>query len=306
MISILLRVALCWLLAATPSLCLAAAQSIDIAIPERTASFLDIAKAIQHSLYLLDGNLRSDIVTPTEVSERGPGRRSRQLVITVGDRLLPWAGSSRNPYAQTLAFYATSTAWAAQSKAIRGSALFRDQPLARQLELARLLFPDLHAAVVLVDAGGYPPGLMTLATESPVDISILNIDEEQHWPRALSQLMATHDLLLAHDDNSIYNHSTVRSLLLTTYRHGRVMIGPTRAFVDAGSLASVYTSTDQHLRQLSDTVAQWLRSGQLAAAQYPVEFRVAVNRQVAASLGLRLPAEVELANRLRHVEEARP
>jgi hypothetical protein len=37
-----------------------------------------------------------------------------------------------------------------------------------------------------------------------------------------------------------------------------------------------------------------------------VEFRVVVNRQVAGSLGLRLPAEVELANRLRHVEEARP
>lgn len=298
----LLRIALCWLLTLVPLTSFGAGPHIDIAIPERSPGYLDFARAMQHNLQLLDQPAEIDIVTPAEVAAAEHNGDPARLVITVGDGMLDWAASPANPYRLTLAFYTTSTAWSNHATSIRGSALFRDQPLSRQLALGRLLIPRLRSAVVLIDGENSPPGLWELANASNIEFSILDVAAEPKWPRTLSQLMATHDLLLAHDDDAIYNRSSVRSLLLTAYRHGKFMIGPNRAFVEAGSLASAYTSTDQHLRQLNEMIAAWLRTGHLAPPQFPSEFRVAVNRQVATSLGLRPPSETELANRLRQPE----
>lgn len=96
-------------------------------------------------------------------------------------------------------------------------------------------------------------------------------------------------MLLAVDDFLLYNRDTIRSILLTTYRHGKVVIGPSQAFVNAGSLASCYTTMEQFLRQLHGSVEFWLRSGSLPAPAHGTHYRIAINRQVATSLGLDIP-----------------
>lgn len=280
---------------------------VDIAIPSRSASYTDFAKAIRHNLLLLRHDLAIDIIVPDDEPDlAGRTRHRDDLVIAVGDSLLDWASSTDNPYPHTLAFYVSAAAFGGLALPMHTdlSALFRDQPLLRQMGLARLLLPQFDSTVMLIDNSGAPHGLWELASRPGLDISVLNIEREPNWPRTLSQLMATHDLLLAHDDPQIYNRETVRSLLLTTYRHGKVMIGPNQAFVEAGSLASVYTSSEQHLRQLSDTVEAFLQRRELPPPRFPIEYRVAINRQVAASLGMKLPAEVELADRLRQLESS--
>ena len=62
----------------------------------------------------------------------------------------------------------------------------------------------------------------------------------------------------------------------------------------AGSLASTYTTSEQYLEQLRQMVHSWLQQGRLPAAQYPRFYQIAVNQQVASSLGLKLADEKTL------------
>jgi hypothetical protein len=280
----------------------AAAGAVDIAIPLQGSGHGDVAKAMRHALLRLDPDLQISIVT-VDPSQPPLPNRGAKLLIAVGEQLLSWAAAA-DTYAATLCFYVGSADFdrIGNRNGRKLGALFRDQPLPRQLQLAQLLLPHLSRLAVIYRASETPPWLEQLQERKPVAVTAIDVAERGDWIKAVSDLMVDHDALLAIDDSHLYNRNTVRSILLTTYRHRRVLIGPSRPFVTAGSLASAYTTSDQYLAQLVQMVAVYLEQGQLPEPQYPAEFHVAINYQVAASLGLQLPDEQTVAHRLREVE----
>lgn len=276
------------------------AAEVDIAIPLQQSGHADLAKAIRHALLQFDPSLRVNIIA-VDPNNPAAGRRA-ELLITVGEQLLAWAAGG-NGYAATLCFYVHAASFDQLPRDEQVvTALYREQPLTRQLRLAQLLLPQLtHLA--LIYRGGYPPPqLAQLPTQPSLILTALDVDDRNDWIKAVSDLMAGHQALLAVDDPQLYNRNTVRSILLTAYRHGRVLIGPNRPFVTAGSLASTYTTSDQYLAQLVRMAAGYLEQGELPAPQYPHQFQVAINYQVAASLGLQLPDEKSVADQLRQGE----
>ncbi len=114
-------------------------------------------------------------------------------------------------------------------------------------------------------------------------------------------MLGRSDLLLGLDDKQLYNAQTIKGILLSAYAENRALIGPTAAFVKAGSLASSYSDQSDWLETL-DTLLdrpaeQWPRS------LYPERFKVQSNRQVARSLGIDLPDDAQLAQRLAEGEK---
>lgn len=273
------------------------AARIDIIVPPDSATHTDLARAARYALQQHDPGLQ------IEITSADSGRpMDADLAIAIGDLLLPWSGSSANRYPATICFYVG----ASRFRAITGdrqrlSALFRDQPLERQLHLAELLLPEQARFALLYGSDG-PPLQLRRLTDAGQPITAVDISGRSDWPRAISELMVNHSALIAIDDDRLYNRDTIRSVLLTTYRHGRVVIGPSRPFVNAGSLASAYTASDEYLNQLTDMVLRFLRERRLPPPQYPKVFRVAVNQQVASSLGLKIPDEDELTERLRYLD----
>lgn len=268
---------------------------IDVVIPADNTALADLAGGIQHALQQLQPTL------PIAIRSVGSVGSDTQntLVIAVGDAALPWAIAGKNNYAATLAFYVSSTGFLAQSRSDEKiSALYRDQPLARQLQLAKLLIPNLRRIGIIFGHRNLPQSVAQLERSSKLQIDAIDIEDKPDWPKYLSQLMLDNDVLLGVDDASIYNGETIRSILLTTYRRGKFLIGPSRAFVSAGSLASCYTPPDQYLKQLVDMVGTTLRAQKLPPPQYPRAFRAAINPQVSASLGLAVQDENTLTARL--------
>lgn len=302
---LVLAVALLMLAVTATAAAAQATPRIQLLVPPGSAAYDDLGKAIRHALGQLLPTLDVDIATPGEMVGSQP-QQPGDLLIAIGDPVLPWALSAANRFRHTLYFYVSSTAHAAADPPAGDvSALYRDQPLLRQLTLARLLVPEAKRVAMLVNGAAVPPDFTEFARDASDAFSILDIATDPNWPRTLSRLMTTHEILLAQDDPAIYNRSTVRSLLLTTYRHGKVMVGPNRSFVEAGSLASVYSSSEQHLRQLTRMVKQFLDTGALPPPQFPTEFSVIINHQVAASLGIKVPGETTIAHQLHAVEKAR-
>lgn len=274
---------------------------IDIVIPADNAALADLAGGMQHALQQLQPSL------PVTIRSAGsPGRDTQTaLAITVGDALLPWIEKEKNNYAATLAFYVSSINYQNQLRNDdKVTALYRDQPLSRQLQLAKLLLPNLRRVAIIHGHQKLPQTNAALEHSSQLKIQSLDIEDKIDWPKYLSQLILDNDVLLGIDDTTIYNSDTVRSILLTTYRHGKFLVGPGRGFVNAGSLASCYTASDQYLKQLTTMVSSLLRTQKLPAPQYPQAFRVALNSRVATSLGLTVQDENTLTARLlNQVEE---
>ncbi|MGE6791154.1 ABC transporter substrate-binding protein [Pseudomonas guineae] len=177
------------------------------------------------------------------------------------------------------------------------SLLWSDPSPQRQMRLARLLLPAAKRVGLLYDANSaflldeYRQAAraqgMTLVTRRWSDT---------RDGRPLLYLLAHSDLLLGMNNVELFNSHTVKNLLLTSYTHQRPVIGPSASFVQAGSLASIYSDQSDWLDSLEERLdqppASWPQSG------YPSHFKVTSNPQVARSLAIKLPSNESLAQKL--------
>lgn len=266
---------------------------IDIIASANNTAATDLAKGIQYALQNAKLGVDTGIQKPEGYKNNNA---ATTLAITIGDGSLSWLSEQKNSFAAAIAFHVSSAAFTAQSKSDqRLSALYRDQPLSRQLRLAKFLLPNMKRATVLHNSSSAVPISKDLQRELQIGIAEINIDSNPDWLKLVSLSLRETDLLLGIDDPAIYNGETIRGILLTTYRQGKSLIGPSRAFVNAGSLASCYTPADQYLQQLVDMVTAVIKEHRLPNAQFPKVFRIAVNKQVATSLNIPFPDENTLS-----------
>jgi len=102
----------------------------------------------------------------------------------------------------------------------------------------------------------------------------------------LNLLLAQSEVLLAVPDSEIYNSSTIRNILLSTYQRGVPLIGLSAAYVNAGALCAVFSTPEQQAAQSAGMAATFLDTGHLPPAQFPQLYEIALNAAVARSLRL--------------------
>ena len=120
---------------------------------------------------------------------------------------------------------------------------------------------------------------------------------------AIKDVLNHADLLLALPDKNIYNSQSVKNILLTSYRHRKPVIAFSESFVNAGALASIFSSTEQISNSASDLVEQYFKSGQKfkKSVNYPQAFDISINRQVFRALDLSIPDLDDLKQTLEHL-----
>ncbi|MCJ1888453.1 ABC transporter substrate-binding protein [Pseudomonas sp. LA21] len=177
------------------------------------------------------------------------------------------------------------------------SLLWSDPPPARQLQLALQLHPRPQRIGVLFSPAS--EFLLNELSEQARQVGVelvTQLQERSDDPRPLRELLDSSDLLLGLDDKLLYNPRTVKGILLSAYAENHALIGPTVAFVRAGSLASTYSDQSDWLNTLDPLLDQ--PPSQWPPSLYPERFKVQSNRQVARSLSIELPDDATLAHRL--------
>ncbi|MFZ5594363.1 MAG: ABC transporter substrate-binding protein [Pseudomonadota bacterium] len=186
------------------------------------------------------------------------------------------------------------------------SAVYLDQPLPRQLELVRLALPgyDEIGALFGPTSRMLLPELENAAANKKLRLRERIVRKSDTLATALTELLTESNVLLAVPDPLIFNPYTVQNVLLTTYRQKIPVIGFSLAYAKAGALMAVYSSPAQIAQQTAEIIIlAAARNWQLPPPQYPRYFNIAVNRQVARSLGLEIPDESSLQRRLRQAED---
>lgn len=187
------------------------------------------------------------------------------------------------------------------------SAIYLDQPWARQFALIRQTLPGRTRVGILLGASSaeLETSLRAEAKAAGLLAVIEKISDADPLPE-LKQLLGHCDAVLAVPDQSIYNRSTIQSILLTTYRHQVPLFGFSPSYVKAGAIAAVYSLPAQIGQQAAEVIQKMGVERHLPPPQFTRYFSVGVNAQVARSLGMVVEDEATLHGKLKHVVEGAP
>jgi len=181
------------------------------------------------------------------------------------------------------------------------SAVYLDQPVARQLELMCLVLPDKKRVGVILGptSEGLLESLQTETRARGMQLHAVHIGSEAELFPALQNLFNEADVLLSLPDPLVFSAQTIQSVLFTSYRFQIPVIGFSPAYVRAGALIAVHSTPVQLARQVMEMLHRFASgTSSLPPPQYPEYFSVTVNRQVARSLGFTIGEEEKLATQL--------
>lgn len=178
------------------------------------------------------------------------------------------------------------------------SALYIDQPLARQLALIRAALPDAERLLVLLPPeSAFTAELEAGAAGQNLAMRLSRLERPGELIPLLSRGLQDVHAFLALPDPRLADGRGIQNLLLATYRHGVPVFAYSRSFVEAGAAAAVYSTPEQLGRQAGEAIAGHLRSGgrdPLPAPSYPRYYEVAVNARVARSLNMPITDAAQL------------
>jgi putative ABC transport system substrate-binding protein len=171
------------------------------------------------------------------------------------------------------------------------SAIYLDQPWNRQLDFLHAALPEqrriglLYSADTRIDVARLRQHIAKLGGS----LVAKQIAPAESLFSSLESVLDNSDVLLAVPDSSIYSSNNIRNILLTSYRYRIPLIGLSQSYVNAGALCAIFSTPEQLAEQASSTTVLFAQSGQLPGSQYSAAFSIAVNQQVARSLGIVLP-----------------
>jgi ABC-type uncharacterized transport system substrate-binding protein len=169
------------------------------------------------------------------------------------------------------------------------SAIFLDQPPQRQARLIQALLPEKHDAGLLYSS---PPEVLEKLRnelrEHGIKLHAERVDTEQPLLEALQNILRSSEVLIALPDAKVYNSSSIRNILLSSYRSGVPLVGFSAGYVKAGALGAIFSTPEQIARQAAMMIRHFKQAQLLPEAQYPREFDVMINEQVAYSLNLQI------------------
>jgi ABC-type uncharacterized transport system substrate-binding protein len=190
-----------------------------------------------------------------------------------------------------------------KEKTSRLSAVFLDQPVARQLGLIKYALPQVRRIGVLVAAdgegGAFEKSLEIGARKARYNLILERLAPEKSTLPALDRVFSKTDVLLAIPETGLIDRKLASNILLTSYRYRKPVVAYSQAYVKAGALLAVYSSPRDIGRYTALKIVRMSRrSWRLPKASYSDQFTVTVNRWLARSMGLKIKSGRWLKNRM--------
>lgn len=182
------------------------------------------------------------------------------------------------------------------------AAIALDQPLPRRLAMLKILAPEVKSVAVLLGdvSSDLEPGIGDAIRAAGLEPRIASIAREQEIVPSLERILTQDAALLTIPDATVFNRDTIMSILLTSYRHRRPVVGFTAAYVRAGAVAGVFSDPEDVAIQAARHLYQAEAPERFPKGVFaPTEYRVAINERVSRSLGLPALSEGELLRQLK-------
>ncbi|MGE5027508.1 MAG: ABC transporter substrate-binding protein [Betaproteobacteria bacterium] len=295
-----------------------ALDGVTVVLSEEGGAYAQIADKLRNSLAQNSNTAKLSVRIVVLQSFKG-GEVSRsdpeQLLVAVGTSAMQFIAASNpaqpvmNVLVPRAAFEKTARQGGRLGDSRHFSAIYLDQPWARQFALIRHVLPARTRIGILLgpDSDELAASLRVAAKKTGLDATIAIVSDETDLMPSVKHLVSECEAILAIPDPAIYNRGTIQSILLTAYRQQIPLFGFLPSYVKAGALAAVYSESEQIGQQLAETIMRLpAERPSLPPPQTPKYFSVATNQQVARSLGIHLDDEASLLNKLKRSPDPEP
>lgn len=212
------------------------------------------------------------------------GGEQADLIVTVGVKAAEWvAGKSAQPQ---LAAMIPSNSELAAKHSRRLTAIYLDQPWSRQVNLLRAALPERTRIGVLHSPGRDMSALRGELVSRGGTLTERSLRADDSLFADLEEVLSGSEVLLAIPDGAVYSSNTIRNILLTSYRRAIPLVGFSQAYVRAGALYALFSTPEQLAAQAADITQSFAQSKKLPEAQFPTLYTIAVNQEVARTLGI--------------------
>lgn len=179
------------------------------------------------------------------------------------------------------------------------TSIWVEPPLNRQLTLANIVVPGDTKMGLLVNGERDKRAQLTGLTAEQQDmLKIVDVNDFSNLNQALFQVLKETKLLLGSYENTIYNAKNIKNILITSYRQQKVLIGPSRAFLKAGSFATTYSDLNHIALRIVDIVNAYQTTQQWIEAGYNPHYSIKFNLQVARSLNVPIMDTLQLKQQM--------
>ncbi len=170
------------------------------------------------------------------------------------------------------------------------TAIFIDQPMKRQLSLARLLTPSGTTIGTVFGASSISERqrLFNAAQETGFTVNSVVLNSNDNPVNTLQPIIQKADVFLAIPDQSAFNRASAKWSLFIALRLKKPLIGFSEKYVDAGALASLYSSPEQIGQHAAETLNTYLTTNLLPPPEHPKYFTVKVNQTSAKTIGIQI------------------
>ena len=287
---------------------------VTLLLSAQGGGYSEVAEAIQGELRKVPGlKVVTSVVGAAAGDEQAPAATApgaQPLTIAVGTRAMQTALRGGEPRGLLLSVLVPRSSFEALTASLRPADLRRvtavhlDQPLARQLELVRQMLPGMTRVGIVLgpESARDADRLQAAADARGLRLAIERASRDSELFPALQRVMADSDVFLALPDARVVNADTAQNLLLTSFRLRAPVVAWSAGYVRAGALAAVYTTPAQAGAQAAELARALLRGAAVPAPQYPRTYSIAINRQVARSLGLEIDDEAQIRERMQRGE----
>jgi ABC-type uncharacterized transport system substrate-binding protein len=279
------------------SLLFSAASIADIAlvVRERQPMAEQLAKTIAQGL-----KIPSQLLT---LGDKQVDWSSFDAIVLLGEPVLDaWQTPTDSPVVAVF----VSRESAQRRSALLKSAIYVEPPLSRQITLSKILLGfDVRLGVLVSDAFAASAADEVAKVQREEFVNIYPLSDLNNLNRTLIELLADNQALVGVYDSELYSPGNIKNILITAYRQNRPLIGPSSAYIKAGSLASTYSDLDDVSKRLIEILSAGLNNKQWAKQDYNPYFQVRYNEQVGRSLNLSLPNVDDAVKALMKAEENR-
>lgn len=270
------------------------AGNIALVLSDKAGVYSLFANAFEESLNGTNWRVSTTTLANAPTQPGPPA----DLVVTVGVEALrkAWSRADATPIVATLLPRQSYEKVVAQPRRNppRITAIYLDQPPARQAAFLRQLLPGQKPAGMLVSSETKQLTSQYRQALTSAGLTLESEESEQGETLlpALNALLIRSAFLLAIPDSNIYQRTNIKAILITAFRHQRPVIAYSTAFVNAGALAALHTTPAQIARQAAEMIVD--SGSNLPPPAGPTQFAIAINPTVAQALGLNIPDEVAI------------
>ena len=176
--------------------------------------------------------------------------------------------------------------------------IFLDQPFERRLRLACRLVNQLDKIGVML--GPSAVANKSIYTDSIADKSLkpqmIAIDPNANPIKQLDPVIKSSDVFIPLADSHLINVTTAKWILQLGYRYRVPVIGYSANYVDAGALASVYSSPEDVSKQTAELIQSLLTKKHKHQIHSPKYCTIKFNKSVAWNLNIDIPDDLEKHN----------